>query len=81
MLAKERRAADLGVVPAEELVRQRERPEFADIRVIEATDEAPRAHLRVGEDFGDVVHRPDRHLHRIELRDELGAGERRDALA
>src|SRR6266480_7893453 len=75
VLAQHRRPADLRIVPAEELVRQREGPEFADARVIEAADEPARAHVRVAEDLRDVVHRSDRNLSFIERRDQFGPGE------
>ena len=49
MLAKDRRPADLRVVPAEELVRKRERLEFAHARVVEAADEPARAYMGIAE--------------------------------
>src|SRR6185295_8004618 len=43
VLAQRRRPADLGRVPAEEFVGQRQCLEFADAGIVEAADQAPRA--------------------------------------
>ena len=78
MLAERRRATDLRVIPAEELVGHRERLEFADAGIVEAADELARAHVRIAEDLGDIVYRPDGYLERIQLCNQVRADERRD---
>ena len=77
MLAERRRATDLRVIPAEELVGHRERLEFADAGIVEAADELARAHVRIAEDLGDIVYRPDGYIERIQLCNQVRAGKRR----